>query len=82
MKSKITLCALIAALMMPFVLLTPARSQSQADELPPQVLSLLNEVQQQQAAIVASQDQIDAKIATIAEEVRLARIFVSRAGAK
>jgi hypothetical protein len=82
MKSKITLFALIAALTTPFVLLTPARSQSQADELPPQVLSLLNEVQQQQAAIVANQDQIDAKIATIAEEVRLARIFVSRAGAK
>jgi hypothetical protein len=82
MNSKLTFCALIAALLMPFLLLTPARSQGQADEVPAEVVALIAEIQKQQASIAANQEQIDAKLATIAEDIRLARIFVSRGGPK
>ena len=40
--------------------------------------ALVGEVATQQAAIFENQTKIDAKLAIIAENVRLARIFVSR----
>ena len=82
MKSKLTLCALAVGFFAICATMTPQRSRGQSEDLPPQVLALLNEVQQQQATIVANQDKIDAAIATITEDIRLARIFVSRAGPK
>lgn len=42
--------------------------------------ALAQEVITQQKTIVDNQAKIDAKIAEIAEELRLARIFVSRSG--
>jgi hypothetical protein len=45
-----------------------------------QVVALAKEVQGQQAAIVDNQSKIDAKLATITEAVRLAKIYASRAG--
>ena len=44
--------------------------------------ALLTEVAGQQAAIIDNQAKIDAKLATIGESVRVARIFVSRGGGK
>jgi uncharacterized protein YlxW (UPF0749 family) len=43
-----------------------------------QVLALTKEVQDQQAAIADNQAKIDAKTATIAEALRLARIYAAR----
>ena len=43
-----------------------------------QVVALAKEVQGQQAAIAENQTKIDAKLATIAEAVRQAKIYTSR----
>jgi hypothetical protein len=47
-----------------------------------QVLAVAREVKDQQAAIAENQAKIDAKLATIAEDLRVARIFSSRSGGK
>lgn len=43
-----------------------------------QILALVKEVQNQQAAIIENQTKIDAKTAVIAEALRQARIYSSR----
>jgi predicted alpha/beta hydrolase family esterase len=60
-----------------------------ATEAPPaireqveQVLAVAKAVQAQQAAIAENQAKIDAKLATIAESVRVARLYGSRSGGK
>jgi hypothetical protein len=45
-----------------------------------QILALVKEVQVQQALIADNQAKIDAKLVTIAEAVRVARIYSSRGG--
>ena len=45
-----------------------------------QLLALVKEVQSQQAAIAENQTKIDAKLAAIAEALRLAKIYSSRSG--
>jgi hypothetical protein len=45
-----------------------------------QILALVKEVQAQQALIADNQARIDAKLVTIAEAVRVARIYSSRGG--
>jgi hypothetical protein len=45
-----------------------------------QLLALVKEVQAQQAAIADNQTKIDAKLVTVAEAIRLARIYASRSG--
>jgi hypothetical protein len=47
-----------------------------------QILAVVKEVQNQQAAIGENQVKIDAKLATIAEYLRVARIYSSRGGGK
>jgi len=54
----------------------PGAAQQQQE----QVLALVREVQNQQVAIAENQAKIDAKLATIAEHLRVARIFASRGG--
>ena len=54
----------------------PDASQQQVQ----QVLAVAREVQVQQVAIAENQTKIDAKLATIAEYVRLARIYATRGG--
>jgi hypothetical protein len=56
----------------------PSATQQQEQ----QVLAVAKEVQQQQAAIAENQAKIDAKLVTIAESLRVARIFSSRGGGK
>jgi hypothetical protein len=56
----------------------PNASQEQVQ----QVLAVAREVQIQQVAIAENQAKIDAKLATIAEYVRVARIYATRAGGK
>ncbi|MEY2488749.1 MAG: hypothetical protein QOC70_691 [Verrucomicrobiota bacterium] len=57
---------------------TEAPSANQQQEQ--QVLAVVKEVQTQQVAIAENQAKIDAKLATIAEYLRLARIYASRGG--
>jgi hypothetical protein len=45
-----------------------------------QVLAVAKEVQDQQIAIAENHAKIDAKLATIAEYLRIARIYSSRGG--
>jgi hypothetical protein len=54
----------------------PSASQQQEQ----QVLAVAKEVQSQQVAIAENQAKIDAKLATIAEYLRVARIYSSRGG--
>jgi NADH:ubiquinone oxidoreductase subunit E len=46
------------------------------------MLAALKQVQNQQATIAENQAKIDAKVATITEALRVARIFSSRGGGK
>ena len=61
------------------VLLAPLPSKGEAggaDDAA--VATLLNEVTVQQAAIIDNQAKLDAKLAAIGENIRLASIFASR----
>jgi len=56
----------------------PSASQQQVQ----QVLAVAKEVQVQQFAIAENLARIDAKLATIAESIRVARILSARGGGK
>jgi hypothetical protein len=47
-----------------------------------QVLAVAKAVQVQQAAIAENQAKIEAKLATVAESVRVARLYATRTGGK
>ena len=53
----------------------PQRNPAQEE-----LASLIREVRAQQAAIAANQIKINEKLATLAETIRLARIYSSRGG--
>jgi hypothetical protein len=46
------------------------------------VLAVVREVQAQQAVLADNQAKIDAKLAAIAEQLRVARIYSTRGGGK
>jgi hypothetical protein len=56
----------------------PSLGQAAADD--PVLAPLIEEITKQQVAIVENQTKIDEKLAVIAENIRLARIFVGRGG--
>ena len=60
----------------------PNHSQGQAGNDEAAIAALIDEVATQQALIVENQTKIDAKLVTIAEDVRIARIYVARGGGK
>lgn len=62
--------------------LTPASSSGQAGSDDAALSALLGDATAQQATITDNQAKIDAKLATITENLRVARIFVSRGGGK
>jgi ABC-type transporter MlaC component len=45
-----------------------------------QIIAVVKEIQAQQAQIADSQAKIEAKMAAVAEAVRMAKIYASRAG--
>jgi len=57
-----------------------AEPSKETDRDQQQVIALSNDVQGQQKAIAENQAKIDEKMAGIAEALRLARIYASRAG--
>ncbi len=83
MNSKSLLVAALcgAAIVSTFVAPTNSHGQIDADD-PAVTRALLNEVTAQQAVITDNQGKIDTKLATIADTLRLARIFVGRGGGK
>jgi hypothetical protein len=59
---------------------TAAEAPSANAQQEQQVLAVAKEVQIQQAAIAENHAKIEAKLVTIAENVRTARIYASRGG--
>jgi Skp family chaperone for outer membrane proteins len=57
-------------------------ASASAQEKPADADKLIAEIRAQQAILQQNQEKIDAKIAAIAEQLRQARIFVSRGGSK
>ncbi len=59
---------------------TSLGAQSTAPDDSKQVEALLKEVQAQEVVIADNQAKIDAKLVTLAEAIRVARIYSSRGG--
>ena len=71
--------ALIATCLLALLVSVPAAEPSKENErAQQQLVALAKEVQAQQAAIAENQTKIDAKLATVAEALRQARIYSSR----
>jgi len=76
-----TFSALFTAVLLSTAIPAPAAEPSkQSEQEQQQLVALAKEVQGQQAAIADNQSKIDAKTATVAEALRLARIYASRSG--
>ena len=75
---KPTLLFAFCALIM-LVSAAPAQSP-QRDLAHEELTALIKEVRAQQAAVAANQTKINEKLATLAETIRVARIYSSRGG--
>ena len=73
---KRTILSAVLAIMVTLVCSGSAQTPAKPDEQA--VLALVQQVQAQQAEIAANQAKIDAKLAEVAEAVRVARIFAGR----
>jgi hypothetical protein len=71
---KITLLGLLA------VFVTTVAAQSPAPVDSKQLEAMIKEVQAQQIVLAENQAKIDARLATLAETIRVARIYSSRGG--
>ncbi len=60
----------------------PSSTNGQAGGAEPDLGGVIEELTAQQAVLAENQAQIDAKLALIIEDLRLARIFVARGGGK
>ena len=73
--------ALIITCLFASLSIAPAAEPSKETEREQQqVVALAKEVQAQQVAIAENQTKIDAKLVTVGEAVRLAKIYASRGG--
>jgi len=63
-----------------FLVAGSGSAQNPAAQNEQRLLSLVQEVQAQQAQIAANQEKLDSKLAEVSEAVRLARIFAGRGG--
>lgn len=77
MKSFSLILTCLLMLTLPARAADPAKDSEREAQ---QLLALVKEVQTQQATIAENQTKIDAKLAAIAEALRLARIYSSRSG--
>ena len=82
MNAKPLFVTAIGVAVLAAAVLTPASSSGQAGSDDSAIAALLDAVAAQQATLTDNQTKIDAKLATIAENLRVARIFVSRGGGK
>ena len=76
------LSALTAIFSLALLVAAPAAEAPSAQQQAIQVLAVAKEVQGQQVAIAENQVKIDAKLATIAEYLRTARIYTARGGSR
>ena len=74
------LSALTAIASLGLLLPALAAEPPDASQQQQQVLAVAREVQAQQAAIAKNLAEMDAKLATIAESLRVARIYSTRSG--
>ena len=74
------LSALTVSFSLALLAVAPAAEAPSAQRQADQVLAVAKEVQGQQAAIAENQAKIDAKLATLAEAIRVARIYAARGG--
>ncbi len=81
MKPNFLLTTILGATAAVCFLLAPDASRAQSPDDPALAGALL-QLQVQQAAITQNQAKITEQIAVISEELRVARIFVSRGGQK
>ncbi len=82
MKPKSFLLTLAGCALLTAAAFLPHESAGQAETDDAQVQQTLAELTAQQTILAENQAKIDEKIATVGEEVRLARIFAGRAGGK
>lgn len=82
MNPKSLVIPVLAAAILATALFLPTRSNGQAGVDDPALAILVTEVSTQQTTIIDNQAKIDAKLAKIAENLRLARIYAGRAGGK
>jgi hypothetical protein len=82
MKPKSLALTLAGCMLLAAAVLLPARSSGQAGNEEQQIQLTLAELAAQQTIIGENQVKIDEKVAQIAEEVRIARIYAGRTGGK
>ena len=75
-----TIPVLAAFLSLALLATAPAADDAKEKQQTQQLLALVKEVQGQQKTIAENQGKIDEKLVTIAEALRLARIYSSRGG--
>ncbi len=74
--------ALTALFSLALLAAAPAAEAPDSRQQEQQVLAVAKEVQAQQTAIAENQAKMEAKLATIAESLRVARIYATRGGGK
>jgi hypothetical protein len=77
---KILSALLVSCVVGASVCAPAAEPSKESEREQQQLVALAKEVQGQQATIAENQTKIDAKLVSIAEAVRLAKIYASRAG--
>ena len=80
MKQKTFLGFAFVAVAFATGLVPSSSGQAGADD--PLLKPMIDELARQQASIVENQTAIETKLAVIAEDLRIARIFVGRGGGK
>jgi hypothetical protein len=69
---------LLSLALIAFITAAPIAAQAPASKDDQELLALIKEVQAQQSQIAQNQVKIEAKLADVAEALRVARIFASR----
>jgi hypothetical protein len=72
--------ALAAAALVACAASTDAQAPNANAQQDQQIVTIVRELQAQQAAIAENQMKIEAKVAALAEAIRVARIYSSRSG--
>lgn len=83
MKQPITtFCALIAAVIVGGIFAPQSNGQQPAQPTHEaiEIARIIGEIEQQQAQFTANQEAMEKRLTTITEELRLARIYATRAG--
>lgn len=78
MKPKSTILTLAGCAVLAAAVLLPVESAGQAETDDAKIQQLLGEIATQQKTLAENQAKAEEKVAAIAEEVRLARIFAGR----